>query len=62
MENFVSQYWYELFLDDLPMWGMVGETLRDESGKMENVIIFSCHLYRHMITYFRIFCTAYLHA
>jgi len=29
------QYWYELILDDLPMWGMVGETLRDESlGRM----------------------------
>lgn len=32
------QYWYELFLDDLPMWGMVGEVLRDEThGKMEKV-------------------------
>eukprot|EP00602_Paraphysomonas_sp_CaronLab_P004410 CAMPEP_0185033530 /NCGR_PEP_ID=MMETSP1103-20130426/22539_1 /TAXON_ID=36769 /ORGANISM="Paraphysomonas bandaiensis, Strain Caron Lab Isolate" /LENGTH=521 /DNA_ID=CAMNT_0027569823 /DNA_START=70 /DNA_END=1632 /DNA_ORIENTATION=+ len=30
-----QQYWYELYLDDLPMWGMVGEILRDEkSGKM----------------------------
>ena len=33
-----AQYWYELYLDDLPMWGMVGETLRDEStGKMAKV-------------------------
>eukprot|EP01041_Mallomonas_annulata_P001899 gene1899-3678_t len=26
-----QQYWYELYLDDLPMWGMVGETLRDDT-------------------------------
>ncbi len=26
----LMQYWYELFLDDLPMWGMVGEVLRDD--------------------------------
>lgn len=31
------QYWYELFLDDLPMWGMVGESLRDDAGNMEKV-------------------------
>lgn len=32
------QYWYELYLDDLPMWGMVGEILRDEaSGQMVHV-------------------------
>jgi len=32
------QYWYELFLDDLPMWGMVGETLRDDTHeRMEKV-------------------------
>jgi hypothetical protein len=36
----VSQYWYELYLDDLPMWGMVGEILRDEvSGQMVHVRI-----------------------
>jgi hypothetical protein len=36
------QYWYELVLDDLPMWGMVGETLRDEvHGKMEKVSFFN---------------------
>ena len=34
---FTTQYWYELFLDDLPMWGMVGEALRDSTGVMENV-------------------------
>ena len=33
------QYWYELFLDDLPMWGMVGESLRDDAGNMEKVFI-----------------------
>jgi hypothetical protein len=34
----VFQYWYELFLDDLPMWGMVGEVLRDDNhGRMEKV-------------------------
>lgn len=36
------QYWYELFLDDLPMWGMVGEVLRDEKhDKMEK------HIFTH---------------
>jgi len=36
------QYWYELFLDDLPMWGMVGEVLRDEAhGRMEK------HIFTH---------------
>jgi len=36
------QYWYELFLDDLPMWGMVGETLRDDThGRMEK------HIFTH---------------
>lgn len=37
-----NQYWYELFLDDLPMWGMVGETLRDDvHGRMEK------HIFTH---------------
>jgi transmembrane 9 superfamily member 3 len=37
-----EQYWYEMYLDDLPMWGMVGETLRDEEhGKMEK------HVFTH---------------
>lgn len=36
------QYWYELFLDDLPMWGMVGEVLRDEAhGRLEK------HIFTH---------------
>jgi transmembrane 9 superfamily member 3 len=38
-----TQYWYELFLDDLPMWGMVGEILRDDahSSRMEK------HIFTH---------------
>eukprot|EP01038_Epipyxis_sp_PR26KG_P006465 gene6465-8894_t len=37
-----SQYWYELFMDDLPMWGMVGEVLRDDAhGRMEK------HIFTH---------------
>lgn len=37
-----QQYWYELYLDDLPMWGMVGEILRDEStGQMVH------HIFTH---------------
>lgn len=42
-ENAVeNQYWYELYVDDLPMWGMLGETLRDEiSGEMK------MHIFTH---------------
>lgn len=40
-EAISTQYWYELFLDDLPMWGMVGESLRDKDGKMVN------HIFTH---------------
>jgi len=37
-----NQYWYELFLDDLPMWGMVGEVLRDDAhSRMEK------HIFTH---------------
>ena len=37
-----QQYWYELIIDDLPMWGMVGETLRDDAhGRMEK------HIFTH---------------
>lgn len=28
-----QQYWYQLFLDDLPIWGMVGEVVSDPSEK-----------------------------
>jgi len=27
-----SQYWYQLFLDDLPVWGMVGEVVPEPGG------------------------------
>mmetsp|Transcript_26103 Transcript_26103/g.57030 ORF Transcript_26103/g.57030 Transcript_26103/m.57030 type:complete len:589 (-) Transcript_26103:1092-2858(-) len=27
------QYWYELFLDDLPIWGFVGEAKKDKNGQ-----------------------------
>lgn len=38
----MNQYWYELFLDDLPMWGMVGEILRDDQhGRFER------HIFTH---------------
>ena len=38
----ILQYWYELYLDDLPMWGMVGEVLRDEkTGEREH------HIFTH---------------
>lgn len=37
-----QQYWYELFVDDLPMWGMVGETMRDDThARMER------HVFTH---------------
>ena len=37
-----QKYWYELFLDDLPMWGMVGEVLRDDAhSRMEK------HIFTH---------------
>ena len=40
----LTQYWYELVLDDLPMWGMVGEVLRDDThGRMEKVHIPHMH-------------------
>uniref|UniRef100_A0A7S0WFB7 Transmembrane 9 superfamily member n=1 Tax=Chlamydomonas leiostraca TaxID=1034604 RepID=A0A7S0WFB7_9CHLO len=28
----VGQYWYELFMDDLPIWAFVGETIKDKDG------------------------------
>ena len=42
MLHVALQYWYELFLDDLPMWGMVGEILRDDvDSRMEK------HIFTH---------------
>lgn len=34
------QYWYQMFLDDLPVWGMVGETSSGGHGK-DDYVIFS---------------------
>jgi len=28
-----NQYWYQLFLDDLPIWGMVGEVVPEAGGE-----------------------------
>lgn len=30
-----QQYWYQLFIDDLPMWGMVGEIVVNQAGVEE---------------------------
>lgn len=53
------QYWYELVLDDLPMWGMVGEVLRDDAhGRMEKVplnrpdhrLTYICHVFTSLLS------------
>ena len=37
-----QQYWYELVVDDLPTWGMVGEVLKDDAhSRMEK------HIFTH---------------
>jgi len=33
-----QQYWYQLFLDDLPIWGMVGETVEEEGSERKYFI------------------------
>lgn len=38
-EAIIEQYWYQMYLDDLPIWGMVGEAY-EESGQ-EKVFIFT---------------------
>lgn len=35
-----QQYWFELFMDELPMWGYVGEIKRSHKGHEEGIIIF----------------------
>ena len=35
-----SQYWYEVFIDDLPMWGFVGEVRKGVDGG-EEVYVFT---------------------
>lgn len=34
------QYWFELFLDDLPMWGYVGEPRRGQDGEAEAMLLY----------------------
>jgi len=36
----LQQYWYQLFLDDLPIWGMVGEYFEEE-GSQPKVFIYT---------------------
>ncbi len=35
-----SHYWFELFMDDLPVWGFVGE-VRSEGTEHEQVLIYT---------------------
>lgn len=43
-----NQYWYQLFLDDLPIWGMVGEVV-PEPGQEDKLYIYTHK--KFMITY-----------
>jgi len=49
-----NQYWYQLFLDDLPIWGMVGEVIpgqkQEGAEKTEDKLFLYTHL-KFMITY-----------
>eukprot|EP01100_Stratorugosa_tubuloviscum_P003354 TRINITY_DN180_c3_g1_i1.p1 TRINITY_DN180_c3_g1~~TRINITY_DN180_c3_g1_i1.p1 ORF type:complete len:582 (+),score=176.99 TRINITY_DN180_c3_g1_i1:78-1823(+) len=36
-----NQYWYQLFLDDLPIWGMVGEVLDGEPLNNDKLYIYT---------------------
>lgn len=36
-----NHYWYELFMDDLPIWGFVGESVRVESSSTEQILIYT---------------------
>jgi transmembrane 9 superfamily protein 3 len=31
-EAILEQYWYQMYLDDLPVWGMVGESYEEDGG------------------------------
>eukprot|EP00013_Stygamoeba_regulata_P009151 CAMPEP_0177670308 /NCGR_PEP_ID=MMETSP0447-20121125/24007_1 /TAXON_ID=0 /ORGANISM="Stygamoeba regulata, Strain BSH-02190019" /LENGTH=578 /DNA_ID=CAMNT_0019177437 /DNA_START=82 /DNA_END=1814 /DNA_ORIENTATION=- len=33
-----NQYWYQLFLDDLPIWGMVGEVINEGDNKEKHML------------------------
>ncbi len=37
------QYWFELFMDDLPMWGYVGEAKRAEKEGEKDVLLLYPH-------------------
>jgi len=41
----VHQYWYQLFIDDLPVWGMVGELVPDPSGAEDKIYIYTHNKY-----------------
>lgn len=44
-----NQYWYQLFLDDLPIWGMVGEVLEGDATGGEKLYIYTHQ--KFVITY-----------
>jgi transmembrane 9 superfamily protein 3 len=44
-----NQYWYQLFLDDLPVWGMVGEVLEGDATGGEKLYIYTHQ--KFVITY-----------
>jgi len=33
-----ENYWYSMYIDDLPIWGMVGQETQSEKGTLEDVI------------------------
>jgi transmembrane 9 superfamily protein 3 len=37
----LNQYWYQMFLDNLPVWGMVGEVVEGEGGKEETAYVYT---------------------
>ncbi|KNC51393.1 endomembrane protein emp70 [Thecamonas trahens ATCC 50062] len=37
----LNQYWYQMFLDDLPVWGMVGEVVVSEDATEEALYVFT---------------------
>lgn len=38
----IKHYWYELFMDDLPMWGFVGEVKQKQAGQqLPDVLLYS---------------------
>lgn len=39
-EAITRQYWFELFMDELPMWGYVGEVKRGHLGEQRGVLLY----------------------